>query len=72
MKWRNIYKSENRYHFSSGYCPTATQDSIIVTEIYRWGNVKSCGIILNGVYQEINESEVTFLTENQKKEIMSY
>lgn len=72
MKWRNSYQSENRYHYSSGYCPTANQDSILVTEIYRWGNIKSCGIILDKVYKEIDTSEITFLTENQKKEMLSY
>ncbi|MBT0609240.1 hypothetical protein [Aequorivita echinoideorum] len=72
MKWKNIYKSKNRYHFTSGYCPTATEDSIIVVEIYRWGGVMSCGVIMEGVYKEIDESKITFLTNNQKKEIMSY
>jgi len=72
MKWRNVYKAENRYHFSTGYCPTATQDSIIVTEIYRTGKVKSCGIILNDKYHQIDTSEISFLTKEEKKEILSY
>lgn len=72
LKWRNIYKAENRYHFSTGYCPTATQDSILVTEIYRKGRVKSCGIILDDQYHEIDTSEISFLTKMQKREILSY
>ena len=72
MKWKNIYKAENRYNYSTGYCPTATQDSIIVTEIYRWGNIKSCGVILNGSYKKIDVFEITFLNEKQKAEILSY
>lgn len=72
MKWKNIYKAENRYNYSTDYCPTAAQDSIIVTEIYRWGSIKSCGVILNGSYKKIDTTEITFLTEKQKVEILSY
>lgn len=72
MKWKNSYKAENRYHYSTGYCSTATQDSIIVTEIYRWGGIKSCGVILNDSYKKIDTAEITFLTEKQKVEILSY
>lgn len=71
-KWQNIYLSENRYNFTSGYCNNATQDSIIVTEVYRWGSIKNCGVIMNGVYKEIEADNINFLTENQKKEILSY
>ena len=72
MKWQNIYLSENRYQFTIGYCPTATEDSIILTEVYRWGSIKKCGVIMNGIYKEIETDKIDFLTENQKKEILSY
>ena len=71
-KLKNIYMAENTYHFGGGYCPTATQDSIIITEIYRTGNIKSCRIILNEKYYDIDTLEINFLTESQKKEILSY
>ncbi|RRJ89296.1 hypothetical protein EG240_12090 [Paenimyroides tangerinum] len=72
MKRKNIFISENNYNYSAGYCNTAEQDSIIIVEVYRWGTIRKCGIILDNVYQEIDTSKITFLTENHKKEILSY
>ena len=72
LKLRNIYKAKNTYHFSKGYCPTAVQDSIIVTEVYRWGQIKSCGIILKNQYKEIDPSQIEFLTAKEKEEILDF
>ena len=72
IKWKNSYKAKNRYHYSKGYCPTAEQDSILVTEVYRWGSIKSCGIILDGLYIPKDTAEVSFLSRNEKEEMFSY
>lgn len=71
-KRKNFFIAENNYNYSTENCSTAKQDSIIIVEVYRWGTIRKCRIVLNDIYQEIDTSKITFLTLKQKKEILSY
>jgi hypothetical protein len=74
MKIKNIYLSENRYNYAKDNCDIIQpiEDSIIITEVYRWGSIKSCEIIIKGKHFEIDTSKINFLARKEKSEILSY
>ena len=73
MKFKNIYLSENRYDYHKlNFQVQVVEDSIIISEVYRWGTIKSCNIIRQGKIVKIDTADINFLTKEQKKEILKY